>query len=316
MVVGYPAAEALDIACVVSTLQIANYVRGRHEYRVELAALSGGMIRTATGLTLQADAPLERVKGPLDTLVVSGGIGYMSAMEDQQLVAHVRRLARESRRVASVCTGAGVLAAAGLLDGRRAATHWDHAEFLSTRFPAVRFDPAPIYLVEDSLCTSAGVTAALDLCLSFIESDTGPDVARAVARQLVTYMQRPGNQAQMSVFTATTPRNSVVRQAVEFIETHLGENLTPALVAQRVGVSERHLSRLFTRELTVSAARFIRRRRTSAAAQLLADTDLTQDAVAARVGFRTVETMRQAFQHLYGVSPSHFQATQRSTRHA
>lgn len=316
VVVGYRAAEALDIACVVSALQMANYVAGREEYRVELVAPSGGVIHTATGLALHADAALERVQGPLDTLVVSGGVGYVAAMDDQRLVAHVRRLARESRRVASVCTGSGVLAATGLLDGRRAATHWDHADYLSTRFPAVRFDPAPIYVVEESLCTSAGVTAALDLCLSFIESDTGPKVARGVARQMVTYMQRPGNQAQMSMFTATAPRHSVVRDAVEYIETHLGGDLTPALVARQVGVSERHLSRLFTEELTVSPARFIRRRRTIAAAQLLAETDLTQNAIAARVGFRTVETMRQAFQQLYGVSPSHFHATQGRTPQA
>jgi len=314
VVVGYPAAEALDIACVVSTLKIANYVRGTTEYRAELVSLGGAPIHTATGLTVHADAALERVTGPLDTLIVSGGLGYVGAMEDQQLVAHVRRLARESRRVASVCTGAGILAAAGLLDGRRAATHWDHAEYLAKRFPTVEFDPVPIFVVDGSLCTSAGVTAALDLCLSFVESDVGPDVARAVARQLVTYMQRPGNQAQMSVFTSATPRHSVVQQALEYIETHLGQELTPALVARHVGVSERHLTRLFTRDLTVSPARFIRRRRASAAARLLSETNLTQDAIAARVGFRTVETMRQAFQQFYGVSPSHFQATQSSTR--
>ena len=141
----------------------------------------------AAAWSLEAQERLERATGPLDTLVVSGGIGYVEAMDDRRLVAHVRRLAGESRRVAAVCTGSGILAAAGLLDGRRAATHWDHAELLSDRFPEVTFDGDPIFVTDGAYCTSAGVTSALDLTLSFIEADVGADLARQVARQLVTY---------------------------------------------------------------------------------------------------------------------------------
>ncbi len=196
LVVAYHAAELLDISCITSAFTVANFLSGKELYRVSLASPGGRRIHTASGLVLEAQERLERATGPLDTLVVSGGIGYVQAMGDRRLVAHVRRLAGESRRVAAVCTGSGILAAAGLLDGRRAATHWDHAELLSARFPAVTFDGDPIFITDGAYCTSAGVTAALDLTLSFIETDAGADLARQVARQLVTYLQRPGDAFQ------------------------------------------------------------------------------------------------------------------------
>jgi transcriptional regulator GlxA family with amidase domain len=311
VVVGYPAAELLDIACVVSALQIANYLHDSAVYRPVLASLGGAPIQTATGLVLNAETRLERVRGPIDTLVVSGGIGYVDALENDRLVAHVRRLSRESRRVASVCTGAGVLAAAGLLDGRRAATHWDHTAFLQARFPDVRFDSDPIFVAEPDLCTSAGVTAALDLTLAFIEDDVSAALARDVSRQLVTYLQRPGNQAQMSMFTALPPvTHSLVQDTVAHVSAHLDDDLSTAALAARVGVSERHLGRLFGRELGTTPGRFVRRARVEAAAHLLTGSDLTLDAIAGRCGFGTVEALRQAFVSAYGVSPSHYRTTQ------
>lgn len=315
LVVGYPAAELLDIACVVSALQFANYFHGRAIYQLELASPRGLPIRTATGPTLNAEVALERVRGPLDTLIVSGGLGYVDALEDERLVAHVRRLSRESRRVAAVCTGAGVLAAAGLLAGRRAATHWDHASYLAARFPEVQFDSGPIFISEAGVCTSAGVTAALDLALSFIEADVGSDLARDVSRQLVTYLHRPGNQAQMSMFTAPRAvRHSLVQDAMTYVASHLDRDLTASRLAARAAVSERHLARLFMKELGVTPGRFVRRARTEAAAHLLTRTDLTVQAIADRCGLGTAEALRQAFWSIYGVSPTHYRATQsRST---
>jgi transcriptional regulator GlxA family with amidase domain len=311
LVVGYHAAELLDISCVTTALTVANYLRGEELYRVVLATPGGRPIHTGSGLVLQAQDKLERITGPLDTLVVSGGIGYVEAMDDRRLVAHVRRLAMESRRVAAVCTGAGVLAAAGLLDGRRAATHWDHTAPLSVRFPQVTFDGDPIFVTDGPFCTSAGVTSALDLTLSFIEDDVGADLARGVARQLVTYLQRPGNQAQMSMYTAApAARNSLVQDTIDHVAGHLADDLSSAVLAERAGVSERHLTRLFLREVEDTPGRFVRRARTEAAAQLLTTTDLTMEAVASRCGFGTPETLRQAFQSRYGVSPSHYRATQ------
>ena len=311
LVVGYPAAELLDIACVTTAMVMANHQHGRALYDVTVASPGGAPIVTGTGLTLESQAALERVTGPFDTLVVSGGIGYADAIEDQVLVAHVRRLARECRRVASVCTGAGVLAAAGVLDGRRAATHWDQAAELAERFPEVRFDGDPIFVTDGPVSTSAGVTAALDLTLAFIEADAGADLARDVARHLVTYLQRPGNQAQMSMFTgAPAARHSLVRDTVDHVAGHLADDLSAAALADRAGVSERHLTRLFLREVGLAPGRFVRRARTEAAAQLLTTTDLTVEAVAGRCGFGAPETLRQAFQAQYGVSPTHYRATQ------
>ncbi len=291
LVVGYHAAELLDIACVTSALEMANFLHGSAVYEVSLASPGGAPIHTGTGLTLQAKESLERVVGPLNTLIVVGGIGFVDAMEDRRIVAHVRRLAREARRVASVCTGAGILAAAGLLDGRRAATHWNQAGYLASRFPRVHFDGDPIYVVDGPVATSAGVTAALDLTLSFIEDDVSADLARKVSRQLVTYLQRPGNQAQMSMFTTpSAPQQSLVRATIEHV----------------IG----HLARLFLAEVDTSPGRFVRQARTEAAANLLVTTDLTMDTVAQRCGFGTAEALRQAFQSRYGVSPTHYRRTQ------
>jgi transcriptional regulator GlxA family with amidase domain len=316
LMVGYPAAELLDIACVVTALQVANHLHGRAVYEVSLASPGGRPIHTGTGLTVQAQHSLERTTGPLDTLIVSGGIGYVDAMENRRLVAHVRRLGGESRRVASVCTGAGVLAAAGLLDGRRASTHWEHAAFLAARFPAVEFDSGPIFVSDGHVCTSAGVTAALDLTLSFIESDVSPDLARDVSRQLVTYLQRPGNQAQMSMFTAPSPNHSVVQDAVAHIAGNPAADLSTPALAARAGVSGRHLARLFLAETGMTPARFVRRARSEAAAHLLTGTALTVETIAARSGFRSEEALRQAFRGLYGVSPSHYRATQTTSGEA
>jgi transcriptional regulator GlxA family with amidase domain len=315
LVVAYPAAELLDIAAVVSALQMANWLHGSAVYKTVLASPAGAPVETGTGLVLNAEASLERVRGPLDTLVVSGGIGYVAAMEDEHLVAHVRRLARVTRRVASVCTGVGVLAATGLLDGRRAATHWDHASFLQGRFPRVRFDSGPIYIAEDDVCTSAGVTAALDLVLSFIEEDVGPTLARDVSRQLVTYLQRPGNQAQMSVFNAPrAAEHSLVQDTLTHASAHLSADLSTAALAARAGVSERHLDRLFVQELGVTPGRLVRRIRTEAAAHLLTGTDLPIASIATRCGFGSAETLRTAFAATYGVSPSQYRATQSRSR--
>lgn len=315
LIVGYPAAELLDIACVVSALQIANHLHGRALYQPRLASPGGNAIHTGTGLVVNAEIALERVRGPIDTLVVSGGIGYVDAMADDHLLAHVGRLGRLSRRVASVCTGAGILAGAGLLDNRRAATHWRHAAYLTRRFTAVTFDPVPIFIRDGDTYTSAGVTSAIDLTLSFIEADAGPALARDVARDLVTYLQRPGNQAQMSVFTtAPAPTHSPVRHVIDHITAHLDADLSTAILAHRAGLSERHLTRMFNDEIGLSPGKFVRRIRAESAATLLVETDLTIAAVARRCGFGTAEALRQSFIATYGVAPSRYRATQQMQR--
>ncbi|MEU1721957.1 helix-turn-helix domain-containing protein [Nonomuraea sp. NPDC005692] len=313
VVVAYEAAELLDIACVTSTLENANWHGASPYYQVRLATPGGHPVTTAGALVLQAQLTLERITGPVDTLIVSGGTGHVDAAANPLVVGHVRRLARESRRVASVCTGAYVLAAAGLLDGRRATTHWREAADMAARYPRVTVDPAPIFVRDGEVATSAGVTAALDLTLALVEEDNGAELARTVARGMVTYLQRPGNQAQMSMFVSPpAPADGLVRRTVEHISANLAADLTAATLAAAAGVSERHLTRLFLKHLGQTPGRFVRRARTEGAAHLLASTSLPMSAIAARCGFGTAETLRQAFVDRYGIPPSRYRLTQSS----
>jgi transcriptional regulator GlxA family with amidase domain len=313
LVVGYPGAELLDIACVTTTLDVANRAGASPEYLVRTLSPGGAAIACQSGLSVHSQGALERHRGPVHTLIVSGGLGHEAAAADAHIVAHVRRLARDSARVASVCTGASVLAAAGLLDGRRATTHWIWARRLAARYPAAHIDPAPIYVRDGNVATSAGVTSALDLTLAFVEEDHGPELARQVARGLVTYLQRPGNQAQMSMFVAApAPEHQLVRELVELIGQAPNADLGVATLAARAGVSERHLTRLFRTHLGQPPGRYVRAARAEAAAQLIASSRLPLARVAARCGFSSAEALRQAFVDRYGVAPSRYRATHAS----
>ncbi len=313
VVVGYDGAELLDIACVTTTLAMANALGSPADpYEVLIANLGGRPVACAPGLTLQGQQALERFAGPLDTLVVSGGVGHRAAAADPVLVGHVRRLARDSRRVASVCTGASVLAAAGLLDGRRATTHWRFAAELAAEHPAVLVDPDPVFVRDGATATSAGITCSLDLALAFVEEDHGPQLARRVARELVTYLQRPGNQAQMSAFTTAPPvGDDVVRGVVEHVTTDLAADLGTEALAARAGVSTRQLTRLFRAATGLTPGRYVRRARVEAAAALLTGTALPLPAVARRCGFGSAETLRLAFTDRFGVAPSAYRRLHR-----
>lgn len=304
-IVGYPDAELLDISCVSTTLEMAGQFGADPPYEVVLLSPGGRPVSCRPGLELAAHGALERRLDGVDTVVVVGGLGHLRAAADEVLVAHLRRLARSARRVASVCTGATVLAATGLLDGHRSTTHWAYADSLARAHPAVHVDPDPIFVRDGAFATSAGVTSALDLTLSFVEEDHGPDLARRVARALVTYLQRPGTQAQMSMHVAApAPAHEVVREVVDHVARRLEEDLSTASLATRAGVSERHLARLFRTHLGRGPAEHVRRARTEAAAQLLTSTDLPLPRIAARCGFRSTETLRQAVLLVYGCTPS------------
>ncbi|MFC0546333.1 GlxA family transcriptional regulator [Kutzneria chonburiensis] len=307
VIVGYPQVELLDVACVSDTFDTANRHGANPPYSIEFATLGAQPATSGSGLVLAGQHALERITGPLDTIVVSGGYGHEQAAADPVLVAHVRRLARESRRVASVCSGTSVLAAAGLLDGRRCTTHWFVARSLQERYPRIEVDPKPLYIKDDNVYTSAGVTSALDLSLALVEEDHGAALARAVARGLVTYLQRPGNQAQVSMYVqAPAPENSVVRKLVTHIAANLDEDLGTTALADRAGVSERHLTRLFLDHIGRPPAKYVRETRTEAAARLLTGTPLPLAAIARRCGFGSAETLRQAFVGQYGIPPSRY----------
>jgi transcriptional regulator GlxA family with amidase domain len=310
VIVAYDDAQLIDIACPSSALSCASGFGAAPAYAIEVATAGGRPVRSSAGVRMLADRPLAGVTGPLDTLIVAGGVGHEAAAADGRLVGEVRRLAARSRRVASVCTGATVLAAAGLLDHRRATTHWDHGERLAARYPAVAVDTAPLYLRDGNVYTSAGVTSALDLTLALIEDDHGPTLARRVARELVTYLHRPADQAQISMFLAAAPpEDRLVRDLSGYIAAHLAEDLSAAALAARVGVSARHLTRLFARHLGTTPARAVREARAEAAAHLLAASELPVAVIARRCGFGSAETLRQAFLRRYGVTPSHARRT-------
>ena len=301
----YDDAELLDISCVTGVLDAANRQGATPPYDVRLATPGGRPVRCASGLVLGSQAALEDVHGPVDSLIVGGGRGHRAAAADPRLVDNVRRLAEVSRRVASVCTGAGVLAAAGLLDGLRVTTHWSFAGELAAAHPQIEVDPAPLYIREGRIYTAAGVTSALDVTLALVEEDHGPTLARSVARTLVTYLQRPGNQAQISMFVAApAPAHPIVQRVVGHITAALDHDLGIPALAERAGVSERHLTRLFLDHLGQTPARFVRTARTEAASHLLVSTELPLSAIARRCGFRSTETLRQAFLDQYGTTPS------------
>jgi transcriptional regulator GlxA family with amidase domain len=313
VVVGYDGAELLEIASVVSTLATANdLLRGRDPYDTVLATLGGGPLSSSSGLTLVAQAALEALRGPIDTLVVSGGWGHESAAAHPLLVAHLRRLARESRRVASVCTGSTLLAAAGLLDGRNATTHWHFTDWLATRYPRVTVCPDPVFVHDGPVSSSAGVTSALDLTLEFVEQDHGPELAAMVARILVVQRRRSGDQPQRSPSTAADPGHILVRRVLDHVHAHLAGDLGTASLARVAGVSERQLRRLCRAHTGLTPGQLVRRVRLETAADLLAATSLPVAEVASRCGFGSPETLRQLFADHYGTPPSRYRASRRA----
>ncbi|HVX44048.1 MAG TPA: DJ-1/PfpI family protein [Mycobacteriales bacterium] len=316
VVIGYEGAELVDIACVTTAFDLANRLGARPRYEVVLATGGGADIRCETGLTVRAEVAIGAVR-ELDTLVVSGGRGHRCAASSPELIRQIRRLAGQARRVASVCTGATILAEAGLLDGRRATTHWLYAAELATDYPAVTVDASPIFIRDGDIATSGGVTASLDLTLAFIEEDHGAELARWVAMGMVTYLQRPGNQAQMSIFTsAPSPDNAVVRRALNQVLTHPDADLSTLALAAHAGVSSRQLTRLFQEHLGEPPAAAVRRIRLEIGARLTATTDLPLSTVAHRCGFGSAESFRQAFVTRFGVNPRSFRAAQAPSRPA
>ncbi|MBB5908105.1 GlxA family transcriptional regulator [Actinoalloteichus hymeniacidonis] len=312
VIVGYPEATLLDIACPADVFDGANRVRGETEYEIITATVGGQGVRTSCGIVLAADLPLERVAGPVDTLIVAGGHGHDAAASDVRVTDQIRRLAAVSRRVASVCTGASVLAGAGLLDGRRATTHWFYLDEIARRYPKVSFDPKPLFVEDGNVYTAAGVTSGLDLALALVEQDHGAATARSVARGLVAYLQRPGNQAQVSLFVAARPTETPpVRTVTDHIAAHLDGDLRVVTLARLAGIGSRHLSRLFAEELNTTPTRYVRAVRTEAAAALLIDTSLPLKAIARRCGLGTAETLRQAFLDAYDTTPSNYRRLHR-----
>jgi transcriptional regulator GlxA family with amidase domain len=274
-------------------------------YRITTASMGGRDVTTVRGPNLRVDVALEDVDaGDVDTIVIAGGLAYVAAADDRALVAEVRRLASGARRVTSVCTGAFVLAAAGLLDGRRATTHWARCEELAARYPTITVDEDAIFIQEGRVSTSAGVTAGIDLALALVEEDHGTELARRVAKSLVVFMQRPGGQSQFSVRAqVTNARHENIRKVLDAIAKDPAGDHSAATMAEAAAMSVRHFTRLFTEDVGVPPAQYVEQARVEAAKTLLELGNDALDLVARRAGFRSPETMRRAFVRVLGISP-------------
>ncbi|MFJ2564395.1 GlxA family transcriptional regulator [Streptomyces sp. NPDC088770] len=282
-------------------------------YELVLVSPRGGTVTTSAGPALSGTVRAAEA-GPVDTVVVAGGDRLARQPVEEELLASVRVLTERARRVASVCTGAFVLAELGLLDGRRATTHWRHAATLARRYPRVRVEPDAMHIRDGRYVTSAGISAGIDLTLALVEDDHGADVARNVARELVVFMQRPGGQSQFSTaITTPPPRGDLLRPLIaSVLSDPAADHSLPAMAAS-AAVSPRHLARLFRAELGTTPARWVERVRLDRAQQLLLEGHSVTSA-ARHSGLGSDETLRRAFARHLGTTPSQYRKRFATTR--
>ena len=308
----FPRFQMLDLTgpLEVFTQADALFPGGHRRYETEVVALTPEPVTASNGLAVvphRTLAACEAAEPPIDTLVVVGGRGVRTAIDDPAHVEWLRARAAQARRVTSVCTGAFLLAAAGLLDGRRAVTHWRSCDELAERFPAVRVESDPIFIREDPIWTSAGVTAGVDLALALVEDDHGARLARGIARQLVVFVQRPGGQAQFSTqLAAQRPSRDPLREVQAWIADHLDADLSLPALARRAALSERHFSRVFRAETGMTVAAYVEAARVEAARRLLESTGDGLDRIARTCGFGTVETLHRTFHRMVRVTPGEY----------
>lgn len=308
----FPDADLLDVTGPAEVFALANReTAGRAGYQVRLAGPVAGAVRTSAGVRLVTDLTFDEACGQVDTLLVPGAVDMTDdgpvARIDADVVEWVKATAPQARRVASVCVGAHVLAAAGLLDGKTATTHWSTAAQLAADHPAVTVDPDPIFVRSDRgrLWTGAGISACLDLALALVAEDQGEEVALSVARQLVMYLKRQGGQSQFSV---PLSRPASTRRDIDelrlWIADHLDEDLSAAALAARMCLSERHFARVFKQETGTSTADYVEAARVEVARRLLESTDCSLDQVAATAGLGSVETLHRAFRRQLTITPA------------
>jgi transcriptional regulator GlxA family with amidase domain len=303
----YPDAHLLDISGPMSLFAAANDFAGFKAYEVSLAAPAAGMVKTSSGLQMLATRRIGGVLPGIDTLLVAGGIGVDAMLAERKVINWLRRQAPHCRRVASVCSGALLLAEAGLLDGRSAVTHWVRCEHLARDYPQVSVERDSIFVRDGKFYSSAGISAGMDLALALIEEDLGITVATDLAREFVLYMRRSGGQAQFSPALkaqATPPGKIAGLQA--WILAHLHLPLSVDDLAARINMSPRHFARRFTEEAGMTPAAFVTAARVDAARQALAGGTESIDTVATRLGFGSAERLRRSFQRHLAVTPSQF----------
>jgi transcriptional regulator GlxA family with amidase domain len=312
VIVAFPRVQTLDVHGPAEVFTTATQLSEQGGYAVEVVAARPGPLPTSS-IALYPDRTIDRCRGPIDTLVVAGGRGVRAATQDEALVAWLKAAARRSRRVTSVCTGAFLLAEAGLLEGRRATTHWASCALLARSYPGTEVEPDPIFVRDGDVITSAGVTSGMDLALALVEEDLGREVALETARWLVMFVKRPGGQAQFSAqLEAQTADREPLRDLQEWLPDHLDEDLSVPALARRASMSERHFARAFRDETGMTPAVYVEAARVERARIALDSGDLPVETIARLAGFGTVETMRRAFRRRVGVSPAGYRSRFRS----
>jgi transcriptional regulator GlxA family with amidase domain len=323
VVLAFEDVQLLDVTGPVQTFASANEMvsgtRGAPihgaPYQIVVVSRRGGPIRSSSGLSLVTQ-PIAKAIGPrrIDTLVIPGGPGVHDALKDSQTTDWVREAFSTARRIASVCTGAFLLAETGILDGRRATTHWKFCDLLQEHYSAVCVERDPIYVRQGRIWTSAGVTAGIDLSLALVESDLGRKVAMQVARHLVVFLNRPGGQSQFSVALEAQSAAADGNAPNHFAPLHgwIAEHLTGDLrverLAERAGMSPRTFARIYAAKMGITPARMVEKIRVEAVRRILEETDMPIKRIAAACGFGQEERLRRAFARQVGTTPAEYRA--------
>ncbi|MDX2668534.1 GlxA family transcriptional regulator [Streptomyces sp. NRRL_ISP-5395] len=303
LVVLFDGVQSLDVSGPMEVFSGASRSPGV-SYDLRTASLDGRPVRSTSGLTLVPDSSLADAPAP-HTLLVPGGQGTRGSQPG--LTGWLREHAPRAERLVSVCTGALLLAEAGLLDGHRVTTHWNYCERLARDYPAVEVDPEPIFVRDGRLATSAGVTAGIDLALALVEEDHGRDLALTIARHLVVFLRRPGNQAQFSAqLSAQTARREPLREVQHWIAQHPDADLGVDALAARARLSPRHFARAFLSETGTTPGRYVERVRLEHARRLLEDTADGVERIARASGYGTPEAMRRAFVKTLATAPAEY----------
>jgi len=301
--VGYVLADGFQVMALGSqaVFEFANLVAGETHYSVQNYSAEGGDVRSSLGLMV-GTRPLSS-RSTADTWLVAGVLDPVKVLPSQSVVDFVRRVAPRARRVGGLCTGGFVLAAAGLLDGRRATTHWAYADAMQRRHPDIQIEADRIFITDGAVWTSAGMTAGLDLALGMVEKDLGPDVARSVAHRLVMNQRRSGGQSQHSEMLKLAPKSDRIQQALDYVRQHLAEPLSVDELAARVHLSPRQFSRVFTAETGQSPAKAIEALRLEAARAMIEQSRHPLEVIAQETGFRDRRHLREAFIRGFGRAP-------------
>jgi len=310
-VLAFPDVQLLDVTGPLQVFATANeqavQAGGAPPYLLRVVAKGTLQVTASAGLQI-ATEKLPRSGAAVDTVIIAGGPGVDRAAADRELCAWVRQRTARARRAASVCTGAFLLGASGVLDGRRAVTHWSYCDELARRHPTIRVESDPIFVRDGEVWTSAGVTAGIDLALALVEEDLGRSAALSVARYLVMFLKRPGGQAQFSETLSLQAADDEFGALHDWIGKHLADGLSLARLARQAGMSERSFSRHYARATGQTPLRAIERLRVEAARRLLSETRLPVKRIAQRCGFGSEETMRRSFWRVLAATPQDYRS--------